>query len=474
MVLDGKLQRRGGLAVPVAGHILQYIMSRCKAKGGASLSQAVLDPASVVVTILITEVEAVVEGPRATRQLHDAATAAVAVAVAHPTLIAVIGGPARRDAGVLIELLRQVQRLCCRQGDSRGGRGRFAIVVGSHHLNRMCAGLGPRQRGLVGFGRTGGQQRGAIVELDLADRAVRVVGGGGNGDVGERRRTLRCHAVIDQSCLRRGDADAGLRTVQRVVAAEVPHLLTRVHLWLLAHPVAFARQLQKLHLDTVITWCPCMHLGIKAVVVVDGLGRRGTAVVAYPDVQGRLHAAEDAHVVARSVDVEDRQRTHAGVGRRSTHGIAADRHEGGNEVRNLVHGVVGEHTTHGEATEIDAVAVDLILGGHLVDERLDEVDVAVAANVPLVVDAIREEDDELGGVAHGLDTDLPLWVLRVAELGVQHVVGILSRAMTEDKQRAVLAQVFRCIDQVRPALSANRDVVGLHRRQSCYQQQEQG
>ena len=320
----------------------------------------------------------------------------------------------------------------------------LAVVVGGHHLQCVDACCSSAQRCLVRLGGDGGNQRVVVVEVHLRNGSVGVVGGSLYGDVGERCLALCCEAGVCAASLWRGDAHRRRCLVQRVALAEVPHLLTSVHLGLLAYPVPLVGQFQQPYLHTVVARSPDVELSpAEAVVAINGLGRCRTVVVVYPNVECRLHTAEGAGAIARAMDLHDGNRSHVGIGRSTAHGVAADGDEGGNEVGNLVHGVVGEHAAHGESAEIDAVAVNLVLCGHLVDKGLDEVDVAVAAGVPRLVDAIREDDDELGSVAHGLHADIVVF-----ELIVDHPSGILAVAVAEDEQRAVLAQILRCIGNV--------------------------
>ena len=221
--------------------------------------------------------------------------------------------------------------------------------------------------------------------------------------------------------------------------------------------MAFVGQFQQSYFDTVVAWTPDVELAVEAVVVVDDLSRRWAAVMLDPYVQCWLCTAEAAHVVASAVDVEDRNWSHIGIGRCSAHRITADRTEGCNEVGNLVHGVVSEHTAHGEAPEIDAVAVNLVLRCHLVDDGLDEIDVTIAGGVPCLVDSVREDNDELGGVAHCFHAHIV-----VLEFAVLHPVGVLIVAVTEDEEWTVFTEVLRCIDVVRAAGAVNCDVVCLH------------
>ena len=123
--------------------------------------------------------------------------------------------------------------------------------------------------------------------------------------------------------------------------------------------------------------------------------------------------------------------------------LESDRRKGGNEVGNPVHGMVGKHATHRETTEIDAVAVNLVLCHHFLDDSLDEVDIAIARSVPRLVDTVGEDHDELGRVAYSLHTHV-----LVLKLAVLHPVCILVVAVTEDEQRTVLPKVFRSIDIV--------------------------
>ena len=140
-----------------------------------------------------------------------------------------------------------------------------------------------------------------------------------------------------------------------------------------------------------------------------------------------------------------------------------DRAEGSNEVGNLVHSMVGEHAAHRESAKIDAVAVNLMLGHHLVDDCLDEVDVAITGSVPRFVDSIGEYNDKLGCITHFFHAHLV-----VLELAVLHPVGILIVAVTKDEQRAILAEILGCIDIVRTAGAIDGDVVGFHRQRSCH------
>ena len=156
--------------------------------------------------------------------------------------------------------------------------------------------------------------------------------------------------------------------------------------------------------------------------------------------------------------MQDGYGTYTGIRCSAAHGIAADRAESGNEVGNFVHGMIGEHAAHGETSQIDAVAVYLVLSHHLVDNGFDEVDVTVAGNVPRLVDTVGEYHDKLGGVAHGFHANII-----ILELAVLHPVGILVVAVAEDKQRAILAEVAGCIDVVRTAGAVDGDVVGFHR-----------
>ena len=108
-----------------------------------------------------------------------------------------------------------------------------------------------------------------------------------------------------------------------------------------------------------------------------------------------------------------------------------------------------------------------MLGHHLFDNRLDEVDVAIATSIPCPIYAIGEDDHELSRVTYGLHTHL-----FILELVVLHPVGILVVTVTEDEQRAVLAKVLGCIDIIRTVETAYSDVVCLHRQDSCCEQDE--
>ena len=233
--------------------------------------------------------------------------------------------------------------------------------------------------------------------------------------------------------------------------------------------MSFIRQFQQLHFHAVVARSPGVHLcTAETVVVVHNLRCRGASIVLNPHIQCRLCSAEGTRLVARSMNVQDGNGAHVGIRRSTAHGITADGTEGCNQVGNLVHGVVRQHTSHREAAQVHAVAVNLVLRDHLVDNGLDEVDVAVATRVPCLVDAVREHHNELGRVANGLHAHVV-----VLELAVLYPVGILVVAVTEDEQRTVLAQVLGCIHVVRAAGSIHADVIGLCRHHSYNEQEEQ-
>jgi hypothetical protein len=166
----------------------------------------------------------------------------------------------------------------------------------------VLAGLGGCQRGLIGFGSTGGNQRRAVVELHLLYRAVRVVGLSSDGDIGEDDCALGTIADILAACGRRCDLDVGCGLVERVVLAEIPYLLTCIYLFLLTDPVAFVLELYEAHLDAVVAWSPDVELGTaETVVVADNAVCSRTAVVVNPGVECWLHAAP---VVCCALDMQ--------------------------------------------------------------------------------------------------------------------------------------------------------------------------
>ena len=75
-----------------------------------------------------------------------------------------------------------------------------------------------------------------------------------------------------------------------------------------------------------------------------------------------------------------------------------------------------------------------MLRHHLLDNGLDEVDIAVATCVPRPINAIGEDANKLGGVANGFHAHVI--ILELVEL---HPVGILIVSVTENEQRTVLA-----------------------------------
>ena len=149
--LYSKLQWSKGGNVPVAGLVLQCIMTGSKAECSTGISQAILNPSRMLTATNITEIETVVEGTGITCQLHHTATSFVTIAIAHAFLFAVVGCPPCWNTGVLREFLRQAHRLRCRQRYSGSDRCCLTVVVGSHHLQCMGTRLGTRQCGLIGL-----------------------------------------------------------------------------------------------------------------------------------------------------------------------------------------------------------------------------------------------------------------------------------------------------------------------------------
>ena len=136
--------------------------------------------------------------------------------------------------------------------------------------------------------------------------------------------------------------------------------------------------------------------------------------------------------------------------------------------------MVGEHTAHREAAKIDAIAINIVLRRHLINNGFKEVDVTVSAYIPTSVDTIGEHYDKLGSIAHGLNTYFSFRMFTILKLRVYHIVRILVAAMTKDKQRPLLTQVLGSVDNIRPGLSPYSDIVCPNRYLSCRQQQEHG
>ena len=139
---------------------------------------------------------------------------------------------------------------------------------------------------------------------------------------------------------------------------------------------------------------------------------RRTVVALHPTVDKALYPIERHHIIGGTVGVDDGNGACTGK-RHTTHGITTDRGEGGNKVGNLCHGMVGEHTSHRETGEIDAVTVNLIVGHHLVDDGLHEVDISIATDIPCVIDTLWEDSDKLSSICHGLNLEHALLVVGV-------------------------------------------------------------
>ena len=311
------------------------------------------------------------------------------------------------------------------------------------------------------------EQRTAVIEGYLHHLAVRVVSGGGNSQC--RHLGGTAHADVGQrGLLRGGDAHGGVLQLQRVVLAELPYLVAGLHAPVVGNPVSLVLQFHKHHLYAVVAGSPGVAGDAGGTAVVLGhLGRGGTAVVVNPYVQVALDGSVGTHVVARAVGVDDGDGADTGIGRSTAHGVAADGGEGCYQVGNLVHGVVGEHAAHGEAGEVDTLAVYLVQLDHLVNEGLDEVDVTVAADVPHpggtvgIADAVGEHGDELRRVGHALNGEHAFLV-----------VGTLVGPVTGDEQWAVVTQVLGDIHDVFSLRIVDSDDVGRGRQAQRRQQKD--
>ena len=125
-----------------------------------------------------------------------------------------------------------------------------------------------------------------------------------------------------------------------------------------------------------------------------------------------------------------------------------------------------EHGPHGEPRPVDAVTVDVVARGHLVDGLDDEGAVAVATDVPVVAVGTRIDQYELGGVDELVHTVVSGLVLRAAA----HAVG-------DDEERAVVGQFVGGVDQHVALLSVGVYIdflalVGPCRLEQCQCQQE--
>ena len=166
-------------------------------------------------------------------------------------------------------------------------------------------------------------------------------------------------------------------------------------------------------------------------VLLGDSSRLRATVVLNPYVQVLLYVRECNHVVASAVGVDDRYGAHAGLGRGTAHGIAADGSKGSYAVGYFVHGVICKHAAHRESRQIHTSAVDVVLVNHLVDDSQHEVDVAIAVQVPTLTDTLGKHGDELGCIGHRLDVE-----------HVHLVGGVLVHTVARYEQRSLFAQVL--------------------------------
>ena len=104
------------------------------------------------------------------------------------------------------------------------------------------------------------------------------------------------------------------------------------------------------------------------------LGCADTTIESCPSLGKTIGSTVANHIVGCAVDIDEWNRTR-GIGATAR---TAHRSKGGNLVGYVVHGMDCEHTSHREARQIDSVFVDAIAVVHRVDNRFDEVEVAIA------------------------------------------------------------------------------------------------
>ena len=176
----------------------------------------------------------------------------------------------------------------------------------------MLADLGAHHSCRIGLGCAGSQQCCTIIKFHLFNSSVRIICRSTDGDIGKCGLTCRSETDIPASCSRRRNLDIGRRLVQRVTFAEIPNLLTRVHLGLLAYPMPFIFQFQQLDFYAVVAWSPSMHFGAtETIIIILNLVSCGATIVLDPGVQCWLYPPE---VVGGSLDVQNRHWTCGSLG----------------------------------------------------------------------------------------------------------------------------------------------------------------
>ena len=128
--------------------------------------------------------------------------------------------------------------------------------------------------------------------------------------------------------------------------------------------------------------------------------RIGTLLFLIHTVEGTLPWFIVHHIVGITIGVDDRNRTRR-LGSHVTDRVTGYRSTSGDLVRHIVRHRIGEHTSHGETRHVDTLQVDLVLGAHLLDDRLDEGDIRpIGTQVPRGSVRLRIDDEEFRRVGH--------------------------------------------------------------------------
>ncbi len=220
--------------------------------------------------------------------------------------------------------------------------------------------------------------------------------------------------------------------------------------------MSLAGKFKQNDLHSVGAAAPFAVCGMPGSLIARNDRRSGIALVElYPYVKNTLNLIERAHIIARTMSMDDGNRTRSG-GSGSPHRITADRGKSRNLIGDVVHAVVSKHATHGKTRQIYTVAVDIVQFSHLVYKLQNEIDVGPAGYIPGLIDTIRENRNELLLIGKSFYSHLPFLV-----------VGVLIHSMTGNKQRPIGRQVRRNVFKIVACFSANLYIVGI-RAERCH------
>ena len=251
-------------------------------------------------------------------------------------------------------------------------------------------------------------------------------------DIGRIKATVENAIAVGRHLNRRRKRGA----IQRIILDKVPNFNTRIDTDSLVHgiPVTLASNREQTDFDVILAAAPDFERSgrtrLARRIRLCNLGTRRAFLRRDPALEGIHGAVVIHHVIGSAVRMHNR---HRALGR--VHPAATrNRRYGRNHVAHLVCRMVAHHAAHRKSRNIHAIFVNAVLVVHFIDNRLEEIDVLVATDVPGLVLTVREHDHKSCGIGNRF----PLG-------SVLLIRGILIHAVHLDNKRTTLFDILRSI-----------------------------